>query len=277
MMDTSLRAKREALQRVIGELGRVAVAFSGGVDSAYLLSACLDVLGTENVLAVTVDSPLLPREELETARQVAQQLGARHEIVRLDELALPEIAANPPDRCYYCKRTRFEGLKAFAAHSDGSYTLLHGENADDRFDYRPGSRAAEELGVRAPLAEAGLTKDEIRTLSRLRGLPTWNHPAAACLATRFPYGHALSREGLARVEAAEAALHRLLGTRGLRVRDHHPVARIEVAPEMIPRLAAEPLRSEVTKALRQAGYQYVALDLDGYRMGSMNDQLESSR
>jgi pyridinium-3,5-biscarboxylic acid mononucleotide sulfurtransferase len=273
-MGASLCAKRQALLRLIGEMDRVAVAFSGGVDSAYLLSACLDALGPEKVLAVTVDSPLLPREELDTARQVAEQLGARHEIVHLDELTLPEIAENPPDRCYYCKRTRFEGLQAFAARSAGDYALVHGENADDQYDYRPGARAAEELGVRAPLAEAGLTKEEIRILSRQRGLPTWDHPAEACLATRFPYGKALTREGLARVEAAEAALHRLLGARGLRVRDHDSIARIEVAPEMIPRVAAEPLRSQITRALREAGYRYVAVDLEGYRMGSMNDQLK---
>ncbi len=273
-MEPSLSAKSERLRRIIRSLERVAVAFSGGVDSAYLLSACLDVLGAERVLAVTVDSPLLPREELETARLVAQQLGARHEIVAFDELAQPEIASNPPDRCYHCKRARFEGLRALA-QANGSYSLVHGENADDRFDYRPGSRAAEELGVRSPLAEAGLTKEEIRALSRERGLPTWDLPAAACLATRFPYGQALSREGLARVEAAEAALHRLLDTRALRVRDHYPVARLEVPPEMIHQLATPPLRTQVSDALRQAGYAYVTLDLDGYRMGSMNDQLTS--
>ncbi len=276
-MDPTLAAKLETLNGIILSLEQVAVAFSGGVDSAYLLSACLDQLGPERVLAVTVDSPLLPREELETARQLARQLGTRHEILVFDELDRPEIASNPPDRCYHCKRARFEGLRLFAEQTDGAYVLLHGENADDRYDYRPGSRAAEELGVRAPLAEAGLTKADIRALSRQRGLPTWDHPAAACLATRFPYGETLSREGLARVEAAEVALHALLGARGLRVRDHHPVARIEVPREMIARLAAEPLRAAVVEALRAAGYRYVALDLDGYRMGSMNDQLESRR
>lgn len=274
-METNLDAKLQRLYEQIDSLGQVAVAFSGGVDSSYLLAVCVDRLGSERVMAVTVDSPLLPRQELETARQVAQQLGARHQVVAFDELEDAAIATNPPDRCYHCKRARFEGLLALARETNGAFTLLHGENADDKDDYRPGARAAAELGVRAPLADAGLTKAEIRAASRERGLPTWDHPAAACLATRFPYGVALTREGLARVEAAESALHELLSVRGLRVRDHYPVARIELPEDQIADLTVEPLRGAVHRALQQVGYHYVTVDLAGYRMGSMNDELES--
>jgi pyridinium-3,5-biscarboxylic acid mononucleotide sulfurtransferase len=274
-MDSDSRTRVRRLNESIDALGQVAVAFSGGVDSSYLLAVCIERLGAERVVAVTVDSPLLPRDELETARQVAQHLGARHVIIPFDELGDAAIANNPPDRCYHCKRARFEGLLAFARQTEGAWTLLHGENADDKDDYRPGARAAAELGVRAPLAEAGMTKADIRADSRQRGLPTWDHPAAACLATRFPYGVALTHEGLARVEAAEHALHNLLGIRGLRVRDHFPVARIELPAEQIARLAADPLRDAVREALQRTGYRYVTVDLAGYRMGSMNDGLET--
>jgi pyridinium-3,5-biscarboxylic acid mononucleotide sulfurtransferase len=275
-MESQLQDKERRLAEIVDDLGRVTVAFSGGVDSSYLLAVCIDRLGAENVVAVTVDSPLLPRAELATAREIARLLGARHEVIVFDELSTPEIASNPADRCYYCKRLRFEGLLAYRQDHASAGVLLHGDNADDHLDYRPGARAAAELGVRAPLAEAGLTKADIRALSRQRGLPTWDHPAAACLATRFPYGTPLTSEGLARVEQAEDALHTLLGRRGLRVRDHYPVARIEVPADEITALAQDPLRSQVVEALQRAGYRYVTIDLTGYRMGSMNDQLASS-
>lgn len=276
-MDTELARKEQRLLEIIGEMASVAIAFSGGVDSSYLLAACIDRLGAESVEAITVDSPLLPRAELETAREIARLVGARHRIVPVDELQDADIAANPPDRCYYCKRLRFQGLLTLAESAMPGSVLLHGENADDNLDYRPGARAAAELGVRAPLAEAGLTKSEIRDLSRRRGLPTWDHPAEACLATRFPSGTALTAEGLERVERAEAALHTLLGIGGLRVRDHYPVARIELPAEQISRVADGDVRERVVGALREAGYRYVTLDLNGYRMGSMNDQSAERR
>ena len=271
-IQTELESKKQNLVEILEGLGQVAVAFSGGVDSSYLLAVCIDVLGPEHVLAVTVDSPLLPRAELDTAREVAHTLGARHLIVPFNELELPAVRANPPDRCYYCKRARFEALLTIA-RSSGDLRVLHGENADDHLDYRPGARAARELGVRAPLAEAGLTKAEIRTLSQARGLPTWNHPPAACLASRVPYGTPLTREALARIEQAENALHALLPALQLRVRDHYPLARIELPPEAFARIAEEPLRAEIVAQLHAAGYLYVTLDLDGYRMGSLNEEL----
>jgi uncharacterized protein len=264
-------AKEARLREIITGLGRAAVAYSGGTDSSYLLAAGVDVLGPENVLALTADSPLMPRAELAAAREVAAGLGARHVVLPHDDLSVEVIVANPPDRCYHCKFTRFDRLQD-VARAEGFRHLLHGENADDAGDYRPGSRAAEELGVQAPLREAGLVKAEVRALARARGLPNWDRPADACLASRFPYGTRLTAEGLARVEAAEAALRRLWGIRHLRVRDHHPVARVEVPAGEIARLAQPEPRDGAVAALRALGYRYVALDLAGYRMGSLNPE-----
>ncbi|MEN6479558.1 MAG: ATP-dependent sacrificial sulfur transferase LarE [Anaerolineales bacterium] len=264
-----LEDKERTLLAAIGTLERVAVAFSGGVDSSLLLAVSVEVLGRERVVALTADSPLLPREELDTAREVAASLGVRLVELPFDELQFAPVQTNAPLRCYHCKRARFEALQGYARQL-GGYVLVHGENADDALDDRPGSRAAAELGVRAPLAEVGLTKAEIRELSRRRGLPTWNHPAASCLATRFSTGTVLSREALSRVEQAESALRALLGEGQLRVRDHFPVARIELPPAMIAAAAAEPLRERIVAALEPLGYRYVSLDLQGYRMGNMN-------
>jgi uncharacterized protein len=264
------------LGEIIASLGSVAVAFSGGTDSSYLLAACVDLLGAHRVMALTADSPLTPRAELDDARALADQLGVRHVVLPSDDLANPGIIANPPDRCYHCKFSRFDALLAIA-QNEGLAQLVHGENADDAADYRPGSRAAEELGVRAPLREAGLAKAEVRALSRARGLPNWDRPANACLASRFPYGTPLTAEGLARVEAAENALRDLWDLRQLRVRDHYPVARLEVPSEEIARLAQPQTRHRAVSALRALGYRYVTLDLVGYRMGSLNDELEPER
>jgi uncharacterized protein len=213
---------------------------------------------------------------MEDAQRLASELGARHQVLPSDELSIPAIVANPPDRCYHCKFTRFEALQD-VARAKGLANLVHGENADDAQDYRPGSRAAKELGVRAPLREAELTKSEVRHLSRERGLATWDKPANACLASRFPYGTPLTVEGLARVESAEDALRRIWGLRQLRVRDHFPVARLEVPAEEISRLVTPQNRATAIKALRRLGYRYVTLDLAGYRMGSLNDELEAEK
>ena len=265
--------KLTQLHDIVAGLGSSAVAYSGGTDSAYLLAVCLDVLGADRVLALTADSPLTPRVEIDDAHSLATALGARHLTLPSDDLSNPTIVANPPDRCYHCKFTRFDALLEMA-RAEGLVHLVHGENADDAADYRPGSRAAEELGVRAPLREAGLTKAEVRMLSKERGLPTWNRPANACLASRFPYGTRLTAEGLARVEAAEDALRLTWGLGQLRVRDHFPVARLEVPPEDIARLAKPEKRVPAVQALRELGYRYVTMDLTGYRMGSLNDALE---
>jgi uncharacterized protein len=267
---SELDRKESTLRATVAELGRVAVAFSGGTDSSCLLAVCIDVLGVSSVLAMTADSPLMPRSELLASRELAAKLDARHVVLPIDELDEPLIAANPPDRCYHCKLGRFQAM-VLEARKQGFLQLVHGENADDLLDYRPGSRAAEELRVRAPLREAGFTKREVRELARRLGLPNWDQPANACLASRFPYGTALSRLGLGRVEAAEVALHAALNARHLRVRDHFPLARIEVAESDLERFASAEYRRRVTAELRAVGYRYVALDLEGYRMGSMHD------
>ncbi|MCD6518971.1 MAG: ATP-dependent sacrificial sulfur transferase LarE [Anaerolineae bacterium] len=273
--ELSLEEKEKKLCEIITALGKVAVAFSGGVDSSYLLAMCIDVLGSENVLALTADSPLLPREELQRARHVAESLGARHKVVPFDELRIPQVVANVPKRCYYCKKARFQALWEITKAELPGSQLVHGENADDQKDYRPGSQAARELGVRAPLLEAGLSKQEIRELSRRRGLPTWSLPAAACLATRFPYGVRLTLEGLRRVEQGEKFLRRVLGVALLRLRDHFPIARLELSSDQLERVVANSaLRREVVQGLRALGYRYITLDLEGYRMGSMNVGLE---
>jgi uncharacterized protein len=268
-----LRTRAARLREIVAELSSTAVAYSGGTDSGYLLAVCLDVLGADRVLALTADSPLSPRAELAEARALAAQLGACHRVLPSDDLANPAIVANSPDRCYHCKLTRFTALLD-VARAEGLAHLVHGENADDASDYRPGSRAAEELGVRAPLREAGLTKANVRTLSRERGLASWDRPANACLASRFPYGTPLTAEALARVEAAEQTLRRAWDLRQLRVRDHYPVARLEVPAQEIARLAQPEIRAIAIERLRALGYRYVTLDLTGYRMGSLNDDLE---
>lgn len=265
--------KLARLYAQVAELGSVAVAFSGGTDSSYLLAICVDVLGQGSVLALTADSPLTPRAELAQARALAAQLGVRHIVLRSEDLSNPQIISNAPDRCYHCKLSRFQALLR-VCHSAGIRHLLHGENSDDALDYRPGSLAASELGVRAPLRDAELTKADVRRHSRDRGLPNWDKPANACLASRFPYGTVLTAEGLSRVEAAEEALHRAWGLLQLRVRDHFPVARVEVPSEHIQRVALPAYRTVAIEALRQVGYRYVTLDLVGYRMGSLNDDLE---
>jgi len=269
---TNLQSRLARLQQIIAGLDSVAVAYSGGTDSSYLLAACVDLLGPERVLALTADSALTPRTELASARALASELGVAHRVLPADDLENENIVANPADRCYHCKFSRFGALLE-VAREEGLAYLVHGENADDAGDYRPGSRAAEELGVRAPLREARLTKADVRALSKERGLPTWDRPSNACLASRFPYGTRLTIEGLARVEAAEEAVRKLWGLRQLRVRDHFPVARIEAPPEEIERLAQPETRAAAVSKLRALGYRYVTIDLEGYRMGSLNDDL----
>lgn len=269
MLDLS---KVSRLHDSIARLGRVVVAFSGGTDSTLLLAYSLKVLGPENVLAVTADSPTLPRSELAEAKALAQELGARHLVIVTDEMHDPRFVANPADRCYYCKQELFEHMRQ-VAEQQGYRHLVYGATADDMGDYRPGMRAAHAAGAIAPLLEAGLSKQEVRDLSRQLGLRTWNKPSMACLASRFPYGTPLTAKALARVERAEEFLRRELGFRQVRVRDQDAVARIEVEIQDLAKLVQDPLRSQVIARLKSLGYTYVTLNLEGFRSGSLNDVL----
>lgn len=263
-------AKLEQLRECLRGIGSAAVAFSSGVDSTFLLHVAHEEIG-ERVVAVTAHSHSFPKRELDEAAAFCRTEGIRHEIMYSEELNIPGFAENPPDRCYHCKRELFGKILAFA-HNKGLAAVLEGSNMDDDGDYRPGRRALQELGILSPLHDVGLTKAEIRLLSLDMGLPTSDKPSFACLASRFPYGEHITAAGLERVEKAEQwLLDAGLGLKQLRVRSHGDVARIEVPPADIPRLAA--LAAEIAAAFREIGFAYTTLDLQGYRTGSMNEVL----
>jgi uncharacterized protein len=263
--------KYERLLALIAGRGSAAVAFSGGVDSSFLCHAAAAALGNRAV-AVTIVSPMLPRSEIDCARKIAAQIGIEHILVEEGEID-EAVAANPRERCYFCKKIEFGSIIA-AARERGVETVLDGSNMDDLGDYRPGLKALEELRVLSPLREAALTKAEIRELSRRFNLPTWDKPAFACLASRIPYGERIDQAKLARVEKAEEAL-RSYGFRQFRVRSHGDIARIEVAPGERSRFFDEPTLDALSQSLKSFGFLYVALELEGYAMGNMNRVLNS--
>ncbi|MFZ7127763.1 MAG: ATP-dependent sacrificial sulfur transferase LarE [Desulfobacterales bacterium] len=259
--------KLKELEALLANHEPLAVAFSGGVDSSFLLAVACRVLPGA-VTAVTVDSPLFPRREKNTAVAIARHLRIPHLVLRLSDERLLSIRQNLPDRCYVCKKMAFGDILKEIGKLGIPY-LVHGANVDDANDYRPGLRAAEEMKVTAPLAEAGLTKAEIRNLSRTMGLSTWNKPSMACLASRIPYGTPLDADILRRVEAAEDVLIEM-GFEGARVRYHGAVARVELRASDLARAVAPPIRLGLVKGILAAGFDHVALDLEGYVQGSLN-------
>lgn len=262
--------KYEKLRNILKKMKRVLVAFSGGVDSTFLLKVAHDVLG-DDVLAVIAASETYPDKEREEAIRLAEKMNVRYRIIQTKELENPDFVSNSPQRCYFCKKELFSKLKEIA-HLEGISYVLDGANFDDLEDFRPGANAAEELGIHSPLKDAHLLKNEIREISMSLGLPTWDKPSMACLSSRFPYYTAIDEKGLNQVRQAEDFL-KSLGFSQLRVRHHGLIARIEVKPEEIPKIIEPGVISLVIENLKKAGYTYVTLDLSGYRTGSMNEPL----
>ena len=265
-----LHAKKHKLEEYMKELGSIAVAFSSGVDSTFLLKVAKDVLN-DKAIAVTARSHSFPKRELDEATAFCEKEGIRQFVIDSEELSIEGFSSNPKNRCYLCKHELFTKIKDVAAENGIEY-VAEGSNIDDNGDYRPGLKAVEELGIKSPLRYAGLTKADIRKLSKEMGLTTWDKPSFACLASRFVYGETIDEKKLGMVDSAEQLLLDL-GFKQVRVRIHGNIARIEVMPEEIGKLTEEKVRNEVYKTLKDIGFDYVTMDLAGYRTGSMNETL----
>lgn len=268
-----LDARLARMREIVAGFGRTLVAYSGGVDSAVVLNICRDVLGKDQVLGVLAQSESYASREMESALNAARVMDAAVRVIHTAELANADYAANPVNRCYFCKQTLFDDLAPIQA-AEGYQTIADGFNADDIGDHRPGRQAARERGVRSPLLEAGMNKADIRAVAKRLGLPIWNKPSLACLSSRIPYGTPVTAEALAQIDAAENFL-RDLGFEQVRVRHHgeQKLARIEVDPALLPALVAPGTREQVVARLKELGYRYVAIDLAGYRSGSLNEML----
>lgn len=265
----TLDQKLERMQDILRSLGRVAVAFSAGVDSTFVLKVAIDTLGPENVIAVTGRSDSLAEGEFEESKRLAESMGARHVVLETEEFSDPNYLANPVNRCYFCKSELYSKLDAFIAEHNLA-AAVNGINADDYADWRPGIQAAREHTVRAPCAEAGMTKADIRALSERFGLPTFDKPASPCLSSRVQYGEPITPAKLKQIERSEALL-KSLGFRECRVRHHNNLARIELPPDDMLRALDPEVRARIDAGLREFGYAYVTLDLRGFRSGSMNE------
>jgi|WetSurMetagenome_2_1015567.scaffolds.fasta_scaffold00146_35 pyridinium-3,5-biscarboxylic acid mononucleotide sulfurtransferase len=266
---TTTQAKLKQLQQMLKDLKSCAIAYSGGVDSTFLIKVAYDTLGT-NALAVTATSSTYPKRELQDAKRYARLIGIPHVIIRSEELTIPKFSDNPPDRCYYCKKELYRKIKQIAKEHHLK-SVLDGSNADDRFDYRPGATARKELDIKSPLKDVGLTKQEIRDLSAAMHLESSGKPAFACLASRFPYGTKITKARLKQVESAEEYLFSL-GLRQCRVRYHDHIARMEVASDDLQTILAH--AQQIVKRFKKLGFTYIALDLEGYRTGSLNEVLK---